>query len=342
VPPESWVAEYRVFIKVLTYQWVANFYRGWKIFELKKKLHYRDAQALHTQLYDFWQCWKVFGTLRNPGREAFLASPAFHPIENAIPLLVTPKKLCGSAKDKMRHLRYQARLLVGTFQVACAVIVKVNERMLEHAHTPFVDIPPPPPSLPTAFPEIDEIDSIPHLTWPQQATTGAEEGEETEDNDEGMEEEAEQQDVRKPGGNEEFVKQSEESVSENPEPTVKEMKKDKWKRKEMRKDDGKVKEVEKDTEDNSMHAKQTVHRGHVMALLLSLLTDVCNRKPAAEESLKEASRQLRSDSLSEAEMSTFENSMLETLVWTLDAYGRGFEGYNTYRALYHVACRTHL
>jgi hypothetical protein len=41
-------------------------------------------------------------------------------------------------------------------------------------------------------------------------------------------------------------------------------------------------------------------------------------------------------------MSMFENSMLETLEWALHAYGRGFEGYDTYRALYHVACRTHL
>jgi len=38
----------------------------------------------------------------------------------------------------------------------------------------------------------------------------------------------------------------------------------------------------------------------------------------------------------------FENSMLETLQWALHAYGRGFGGYDTYRALYHVACRTHL
>ena len=75
----------------------------------------------------------------SPGREAFLASPAFHPIENAIPHLA-PKKVGGHVKNEMRDLRYRARLRVGTFLVARAVVVEVDERMLEHASTPFVYI----------------------------------------------------------------------------------------------------------------------------------------------------------------------------------------------------------
>jgi len=226
VPLESWVAEYRMYIKVLTHQWAANLYRGWKIFERDKKLHYRDAKALLAQLYEFWQCWKVFGTLRSPDREAFLASPAFHPIENAIPHLA-PKKVDVHMKDEMMDLRYRARLLVGAFLIARAVVVEVDERMLEHASTPFVYIPSPQLSLPSEFPEIDEVDSILKPAWLQQDTN--------EDDAEGVEEKDEQQDARS-GQYEEFVKQSKESVSvsENAEPVAR---MSKGNGKEVRKDD---------------------------------------------------------------------------------------------------------
>jgi hypothetical protein len=110
----------------------------------------------------------------------------------------------------------------------------------------------------------------------------------------------------------------------------------------MEKGKGKAMELSKGTKYNSTHEKLAVHQGDVGAFLSSLLADVRNRKPGAEDTLEEASAQLTSDSLSKTEMSMFENSMLETLQWALHAYGRGFEGYDTYRVLYHVACRTHL
>ena len=333
-PPESWVTEYRVYIKELTYLWAAILYHAWKIFERKKKLHYRDAQALHAHLYDFWQCWKIFGMIRNPGRDAFLASPAFYPIENAIPHLVAPKKVGGPAKDEMSNLRYRARLLGGAFHVARSILMEVDDRMLEHARIPFVDIPSPPTSSPSLFPEIDEIDALPEPAVPHQGTTEDEEGDEIDDNDDEEKEREtdDAQNARKFGGNEGLRKPSEESVSENTNPTVKE----------MEKGEGKANEQEKGTEYNSTHEKLAVHQGDVGAFLSSLLADVRNRKPGAADTLKEASAQLTSDSLSETEIPMFENSMLETLAWALRVYGRGFEGYDTYRALYQVACRTQL
>jgi hypothetical protein len=173
--------------------------------------------------------------LRNPGRDAFLASPAFYPIENAIPHLIAPKKVGGTVKDEMSNLRYRARLLGGAFHVARAIMMEVDDRMLEHARIPFVDIPSPPTSSSSLFPEIDEIDALTEPALPQQGTTEDEEGDEIDDNDdeENEKEKDDAQNVRKFGGNEELMKPSEKSVSENTNPTVKEMENGEGKAKEL-------------------------------------------------------------------------------------------------------------
>ena len=112
--------------------------------------------------------------------------------------------------------------------------------------------------------------------------------------------------------------------------------------KEVEEDKGKAKEQGKVAVYNSTQEKLVVHQGDLGAFFSSLLADVRNRKPGADDALQEASAQLTSDLLAKTKMSMFENSILETLVWALHAYGVGSEGYDTYRALYLVACRTHL
>jgi hypothetical protein len=90
------------------------------------------------------------------------------------------------------------------------------------------------------------------------------------------------QKARKSGRKEELMKPSEESVSGNAEQTVKEMEKDK----------GKAKELEKGMEYDSADEKLAVHQGDVGAFLPSLLAEVRNLKPGAEDTLKQASAHL--------------------------------------------------
>ena len=160
--------------------------------------------------------------------------------------------------------------------------MEVAERMLEHARIPFVDIPTPPTSSPSVFPDIDEIDAIPEPAGLQQGTTEDEEGDEIDDDDEEgdeidddddeVKEKDDPQNASKSGGKE-LLKPSEESVSGNAEPMVKEMEKDK----------GKAKELEKGMEYNRTRENLAVHQGDVGAFLSLLLADVRNLKPGAEQ-----------------------------------------------------------
>jgi hypothetical protein len=127
----DWLAQFRMCIKRLVYQFISLAQQVFLIYELNEREHYRDYIELQHGVYRLWLSWKTFASAKEVDEVVLFNSPVYFDYVALIRRMRTPRKV--KVASQMADIRKNAHDINQGAIVLQGHLIEVQQRMEDAA-----------------------------------------------------------------------------------------------------------------------------------------------------------------------------------------------------------------